>query len=1129
MAQDTIQDIYPLSPMQQGMLFHTLTAPQSGVYLVQSVFVIRGDVDPAVFREAWRQVVQRHPILRTAFAWQNVERPLQVVRPSVQIPWREEDWRELPLAIRQERLEDFLHADRAEGFNLARAPLMRFTLIRVEDTVYHFIWSYHHLLLDGWSVPLVLQDMRHFYEAECHGKNVEMAFCRPYRDYIAWLQHQDLSEAEEFWRQRLAGFTTPTPLAVDQAPSRKRTQGGERAEREIRLSRTTTETLVVRSRRERLTLNTLAQAAWALLLSRYSGEEDVVFGAVVSGRPVDLVGAESMVGPFINTLPVRAHVSPSMSVSSWLKEFQVQQAEAREYEYSPLMQVQGWADLPRGVSLFESILVFENYPVADASSDGQGGRFELEMVRSIEPTNYPLTLVIDLDAEPRLSIAYDVARFEAATIERMLGHYRTLLEALACGEERRVGELPLLTDDERTELLDIRNMTQADYPRDLPIHTLIAAQAARTPEATAITCGATRLTYAELERRADQLARHLHRRLGIQRGDRVGVCLERAPELPVALLGIWKAGAAFVPLDPAFPAARMAYVLDDAAVAVLLTQQRLVERLPEERRAGMVCLDTEWDAIARELDTPEMMEALSAPAITGADLAYVIYTSGSTGRPKGVPVPHRGLVNYLAWCAEAYGAATGCGAPVQSSIAADAIFPSLFAPLTVGTTVELLPEATALEALEALAEALERRAAANDPYSLIKITPTQLEALNQFVSPEDAARAVRTLVVGAEALRGETLGAWRGLARPKRPALSENRREEAGDVINATTLDENGPVVTVLNEYGPTETTVGCSIYPVPCAPDLRGPVPFGLPIANTRFYVLDRSLQPVPVGIVGELYIGGDGLAWGYWGRPDLSAERFVPDPFSGEPGARLYKTGDLVRVLADREANLEFLGRGDLQVKVRGYRVEPGEVETALTSLPGVREAAVVARPDPRDPQGGLRLVAYVVTADPSAPLSPAELRAGLHRLLPDYMVPSAFVPLATLPLTPHGKLDPHALPAPEIAGTTTAATTSLAPRTPLETQLADIWSQVLGTEQIGIHDNFFDLGGDSLAVLRLLAKLRDAFGIDLQMQALFDTSTATVAEMAAEISLRMTEGVDDDTLAALLTSLEAVPEEV
>ncbi len=598
-AKRNIEAVYPLSPTQQGMLFHSLLAPESGVYVEQLWCNLSGCLDVAAFERAWQHVVARHAPLRSAFAWKSQEKPLQAVQRQVELPLTVEDWRELPVDERDTRLATWLQADRVRGFDLSKAPLLRLTLLRLADDEHLFIWTHHHMLLDGWSLPLVMQEVLTSYESFRQGLDPRLPPVRPYRDYIAWLGEQDIAAAEAFWRKELAGFRAATPLVVDSA----QTDGSGYGEQQVTLSHETTAALQGLSRQHSLTLNTLVQGAWALLLSRYSGEEDVLFGATMAGRPAALAGIERTVGLFITTLPVRVAVPLDATLAAWLTELQTRQGAMRQFEYSPLIQVQEWSEVPRGQPLFESILVFENYPV-DESLRQQQGSLRVSNVHAAEQTNYPLTLLAAPGRELPLRISYQRQRFADEAIARMLGHLQTLLEGFARGLEQPIAALPMLTSAEHQQLA-AWNDTAVSYPTDVCLHTLIERQVVRTPTATAVidwpdrnaetqrrrgaedgeACNvadsATKspianrqslISYRELNERANQLAHYLIAQ-GVGPDSLVGVCMERSAELVIALLAVLKAGGAYVPLDPSYPAERLRGMVEDAKPAVILTQE----------------------------------------------------------------------------------------------------------------------------------------------------------------------------------------------------------------------------------------------------------------------------------------------------------------------------------------------------------------------------------------------------------------------------------------------------------------------------------------------------------------------------------------------------------------------------
>jgi len=1047
----TIEDFYPLSPMQQGMWFHTLYAPESSVYFEQLSCTIHGDLRVSAFERAWQRVVDRHPILRTAFMGETLKEPVQVVQRQAKLPLQRHDWHHLSPAEQEARLEAFLRADRRCGFKLSDAPLMRLAIIRLAADAYRFVWSYHHLLLDGWSVPILLKEVFALYEAFRCDQELYLQQSRPYRDYIVWLKRQDLAAAEAFWRRMLQGVTAPTPLVVDRVPGSMPAQEESHDERETRLSAATTAALHALARQQQVTLNTLVQGAWAVLLSRYSGEEDVVFGVTVAGRPAELVGAEAMVGLFINTLPVRVRVPPDTGLLAWLKELQTRLVEVRQYEYSPLAQVQGWSAVPRGMPLFESLVVFENYPVDTARQPHSG--VEIRDVRAVEQTSYPLTVVAGPGPELLLRIAYDGHRFDVATIGRMLGHCRIVLEGMVAHPAQRLADVPLLTAAERQQVLVDWNYTATDYPQGQCLQALFEAQVERTPDAIALVYDEQQLTYRALNRRANQLAHRLHA-LGVGPEVPVGLYLERSLELVIGLLGILKAGGAYVPLDPAYPPERVGFMLADTQAPVLVTQPRLVEGLPA-LAAQVLCLDTGCAALAHErADNP-------VSGATADTLAYVIYTSGSTGTPKGVAVSHANVVRLFEATHAWYHFGAEDAWTLFHSVAFDFSVWELWGALLCGGRLVVVPYwvSRAPEVFYALV--------GREQVTVLNQTPSAFRQLMRAEETADTAGALalRLVIFGGEALEPQSLQPWVARHGDQRPQL--------------------------VNMYGITETTVHVTYRPLQ-ATDLKlasGSV-IGCAIPDLQVYVLDQHLHPVPMGVPGEMYVGGAGVARGYLARPELSAERFVPDPFGDRPGARLYKTGDLVRYLPN--ADLEYLGRIDQQVKIRGFRIELGEIEAALAQHPAVREAVVLLREDIPEEK---RLVAYLVAGRDPAP-SVEALRAFLTEKLPDYMVPAAYVLLDALPVTTNGKVDRRALPTPAVVRPELEEVL-VAPSSAVEEVLARIWAEVLGLERVGVRDNFFALGGDSILSIQIIAKANQA-GLVLTSKQIFQHQT--IAELAA-----------------------------
>ena len=724
-VQDDIEDIYELSSIQQGLLFHSLDSPKSGIYCVRLVFTMRGELDVSAFHRSWQYVLDRHEVLRTSFHWQELENPLQVVHRRVQLEVEQLDWRALSLAGQEKALETYLKEDAWRGFDFTIPPLMRLALVRGSEDTYCFLWSFHHLILDGWCRSALTQEVWSCYEAFCRGESVPIERPRRYRDYIIWLQQQDLRAAEAFWREELKDFSVPTRLGVNQVAQGIPAHEDAYDKQYVRLSQSITTALQSFARRHRLTLNTLLQGAWAILLSHYSNEEDVVFGATVANRPVTLEGIQATLGLFINTLPVRVQVSAEALLVPWLTELQAHQAHVRQYAYSPLADIQGWSEVRRGQPLFDSILACENYPGGLQQTRVDG--LEICLTRGFDWPHYPLCVEALPGAELVLVIMYDSRCFDGSTITRMADHLRTLLEGMEARPQCRLRDLPLLTEAERRRLVVEWNNTARDYPRDRTLHELFEMQVERTPDAVAVVFEERHLTYRELNRRSNQLAHYL-RMLGVGPEVLVGLCVERSLEIVVGILGILKAGGAYVPLDPSYPTARLAFMLEDAQVAVLLTQQRMLERvaahpLPQGRA---ICLDADWELVSQQSNQNPRSR------VVPENLAYVIYTSGSTGQPKGAMILHRGLINYLTWCELAYPVADGQGSVVHSSIAFDLTVTSLFAPLLQGRRVMLVREELGMEGLSA---ALRQE----HDLSLIKITPSHLQLLGQQLSPEKAA------------------------------------------------------------------------------------------------------------------------------------------------------------------------------------------------------------------------------------------------------------------------------------------------------------------------------------------------------------------------------------------------------
>jgi len=1036
-------DTYELSPMQAGMLFHAVSAGYSGVYVEQVVATLREPLDETVFLRAYQRVVERHPILRSRFRWESVAEPVQDVVDQVQIPVERFDWRAFAETERRQRFQALLDHERTRGFDLAQAPLMRFAIVRAAEREHLMLWTFHHLLLDGGS-SLVLREVFTFYEAFLRGADVDLPLPRPYRDYIEWLRKLDHDCAKPYWQDALSGFRAPTPLVVARDREAEQVAGSDRGSHEIRLSAELTTALKQRAREASVTLNILLQGIWALLLHRYSGETDIVFGAVRGCRRSTVSGAHQMLGPFVNTLPMRVRIDPETAFVQLLQQLRAQHVVLREYEQTPLVKIQGWSDVPRGTPLFESIFMFENQTL-DAYLRALGGAWNERHFQYLGQTNYPLAVNAYGGPELLLQLVYSRRRFAGNVVARMLGHLQTMLEAVAADSRARLKDLPLLTEAERHQLLLEWNATGTDYPADALIHELFAVQANRTPEAVAVVFEGQSLTYRELDARTNQLARCLQNR-GVGPDTLVALCVERSLEMVVGILGILKAGGAYVPIDPDYPPQRIAYMLEEVQSPLVLTQRRLHAQLPLARERS-IYLDTDWPAIAQERSSPV------SSAVTASNIAYVMYTSGSTGHPKGIMIPHAGICNLMFWTQRVYPLGDADVVLQKTSFGFDASVWEFFAPLQAGAKLVMARPGGHLD-LAYLTKTILAHGV-----SILKVVPSQLRLLLEDETFCRCAPPLRHIYCAGEPLTRD---------------LCE-------------TFSMKLPRAALHNLYGPTETSVDATYWD--CPGGGCDVVPIGRPVDNTRTYVVDPRMQLCPIGVPGELLVGGVGLARGYLNKPELNAEKFIPDPFSATPGARLYKTGDRVRYLPD--GNIEFLGRIDNQVKIRGYRVELGEIEAVLAEHPEVRQAAVhlwTSKPD------DIRIVACCVLAKAGV-LAPNTLRKHLRSRLPEYMIPQYFLPVEEIPLTPNGKIDRSKLPTPAIAES--GVSQHEAPADPVEVAIAEIWTKLIHPARpIDRNDRFFEMGGHSLLGLRALGQMEQELGVKLDFRALFQESLADIA---------------------------------
>jgi amino acid adenylation domain-containing protein len=1037
-GMQNIQDVYPLAPLQEGMLFHHLLNEQSDTYVLSTLFQARSHAQLRDLVAALQQVVDRHDILRTSLLWEGVPRPLQIVHRRASIPVQEFalDRNSDPIA----QLKDYMKPGRFR-LNVRQAPLLRLQVAAdPTSTRWYAILYVHHLVCDHQSLRIVVAEAL----ACLDGRESSLPVPAPFRSYVEQtMVDANPAAAEEFFKSKLAEVDEPTaPFGLLDVHG----DGSQIAECSQTMDADLAERLRRRAQHCKVSAARMIHAAWGLVVARTSGRADVVYGTVLLTAAQRKAQARRMLGLSVNTLPLRLRLQ-DVTAEELVAHTHQELRLLSTYEATPLAAVQRCSGITGSAPLFTSLLNYRHsWPADDAGPDNETGVRVL--ARGEAWTNYPITITVDDFGDGFGLMAKSDRSVEP---QRLLSYLctalRSLMEALERAPRTPALMLSVLPKSEQRQLIDGFNATHSPYLREKLLHELFEAQVEHSPDAVAVVHERHSMTYAELNRRSNQLASYL-RTKGVGPDKLVALCLERSVELVIGLLGILKAGGAYVPLDPTNPRDRLEHLLSDARPEVLITSLGLLAALPSIV-PQVITLDGDWERIARQPDANIPPQTLQ---LSSSNLAYVIYTSGSTGRPKGVMVEHRNIVNYTVHALRQFDVAAGEGALVCTSISFDLMLTGLYPTLACGRTVRLCRER---QGFPDLSHELLR--AGN--LSPVKLTPSHLALLEPALCSGQLAGRIRVLVLGGETLQASAVSAWRTYA----------------------------PDTRIFNHYGPTETTVGCIVYEVPRS--LSGVVPIGRPIANTQIYILDERRQVVPIGVVGEIYVGGYGVTRGYLNRPELTAERFVPNPFSDDPQARLYKTGDLGRWRCD--GTIDYLGRSDQQVKIRGFRVEPTEVEVQLRDHEQLKDAVVVMR---EDVPGEKRLVAYVIPRERPGP-TPQVLRAHLAALLPEYMIPAVFVLLDSFPLTPNGKLNRRALPAPEQGAYSSRGYEPTQGET--ESVLAAIWSSLLGVERIGRHDNFFELGGHSLLVIRMIERMRQAGFTAGAREAFASRSLAELAE--------------------------------
>ena len=1007
------------------------------------------ELDVPTLKQAWQQVVQRHSILRTSFHSEGLDRPLQVVKTAVELNWHEEDLGELFPDEQQLRISEFLIADRRQGFDLQTDSLLRLTLFKASNQ-YRLIVSSHHIILDGWSQPIFFDDLSLAYEGKALGEQLN------YAPFIAWLEKKDKEKQKAFWKDYLSGYETASRI-----PFLKQTdKEGQAGDYDVNLNQEQTQALSQLAAKAGVSLNTVIQAVWSILLARYNGQatdasasrQEVVFGMTTSGRSAPIENIEQQTGLFINTIPVRVKIDPNGSFVDLLKDIHQESIALKEHEHYSLASIQSiWEGTG---DLFDHIMVFENYPIEENVKADKDG-LPITHIENRQSIHYGFGLVITPGKELNINLNYQTAQISLEAVKRMGAHLQTLVQNVLAQPQVAIQQFAILPEAEKHLITHSFNDTKADFPADKTIIDLFEEQAAKTPDNIAVVFDDKKLTYKELDKAANNVGHYLRETYHIQPEDVVALQLERSDWMVIALLGIMKAGGAYLPISPDTPKARTEFMLKDSQAKVLLTDAATYEFAKELENTVRVEV---IEQIKGQNRSPSSIHDGSPTS-----LAYIIYTSGSTGQPKGVTVEHRGVVNILSWMQKTYPLTSKDCVLQQTTYTFDVSVIELFWWTLVGARLCILPAKAEKDPVK-IWEVIEQHQVTS-----MNLVPSLLQVLLAVkeANPSIKVGMLRQIFVAGEALQLHHL----------------HKFNELIGVNGQTKLH---------NVYGPTEASIYVSYYDCEDFTDLAS-VPIGKPIDNIALHILDKQLGLVGIGVIGDLYISGAGLARGYLNNPTLTAERFIPHPF--KEGERLYKTGDLARWLPD--GNIEFLGRIDHQLKVRGYRIEAGEIEETLLTHDTIQTALVIGYNQEGE---GTELVAYLVP-NPNATVPAIEaLRSHLAQSLPAYMIPAYFVELDSLPLTTSGKVNRKALPKPETAQID-SGTTYIAPRNEMEATLADIWQTILNREKVGIHDNFFEIGGHSLRAIRLVSLIQQSLNIQIKLSAIF--ANPTIAKLGETIA--------------------------
>jgi amino acid adenylation domain-containing protein len=1030
MKKENLKDIYPLSPLQEGMLYHALFDEATTAYVEQFSYRVAGPFDVDIFKHSWSDLVARHDILRTAFVYEKTARPRQIVLKQVDAQFACVDMRDSSPQQQEAHLEQLREEDRQRPFDPGAGRLARMTVVRLGPQSHEVLRSHHHILMDGWSSGILLKELMETYRARVAGVSPDLGAAIPITDYVTWVEAQDKQAAQDYWQEHLQGaLSSSLPFA------RSSPRPGDYQAQQVNVTLDADETEVLEglARDCRVTLGALCRAIWGILLGRYNNSTDVLFGAVVTGRPHEVANVEAMVGLFINTVPVRVRLGEDETFAALVARLQADSLAGGERQYLPLSDILGSGRRIDHLFAFENFLQDEDF--GEAMQSGAYG-LQIERVLRFEHTHYDFTVAVNPGRCLGVSFSFNGRMYEDHQVQRIAGHFQQVVRAVLQDHDVLVSDIDILPACERKLVLDDFNNTAAQFPREHTLDEMFRAQVAKTPENPAVVYDGRVTSYRKLNAQANALASTLSKDYGVGHGDMVAVLLGRSDSLILSFMAILKVGAVYVPIDLDYPGERVAFIIEDCGAKVTLSDSAGARLLP----AQSPCL------ILDGIDNIDQQAEEPAAVTTPESLAYVTYTSGSTGRPNGVMLEHRGALNLATWHQKFFGLDDNSRGTLFSSPAFDASIMESLPYILCGAALYPLDNDTRFDT-ELLIGFYQKHAITN-----AFIPPT----LFQEVSRTHKGRLSGGLQV------------WTG-----------------GDVVR----DAGSGDIDVSNFYGPTECTVTATAILLDDG-HRDTEISIGKPIANTFVYLLDGEMRPVPVGVAGEIHIGGAGVARGYLNRQELTSKRFLANPF--RPGERLYKTGDMAKWGADGQ--VYFLGRNDSQIKIRGYRVELGEVENQLQNQPAIAQAAVKAL---KGEDGEIELVGYYVVEEE---IAEAELRDQLRATMPGYMIPGRLIVVARMPLTIRGKIDRDALPDPETARADDTVS-FVPPQDPHQQALADIWQEVLGLDKVGIHEDFFRAGGHSLSATRVMSRIRGRFQIELPFAALFDNPTIAHLARAVE----------------------------